>query len=58
MKVPEPDDFAKDADGYTWFRDPNGGWTLKAHEEFNCYSQLPWPKVENTYGPMFPLQGS
>jgi hypothetical protein len=49
--MPEPEEPVKDADGYTWVPDPNGGWDLLNHDQL-CYQQQPWPKVEAEYGPM------
>jgi hypothetical protein len=49
--MPEPDEPVKDFDGYTWVKNPLGGWDLKNHDQL-CYLQQPWKKVEAEYGPM------
>lgn len=50
--MPEPADIeVKDADGYSWVRDPLGGWSLKNHDQL-CYLNQPWNKVQKEYGPM------
>lgn len=51
MSEPKYDE-VKDFDGYTWIHDPQGGWSLKNHNEL-CYLNLKWEQVEQEYGPMY-----
>lgn len=50
--MPEPEQYAKDADGFTWHKSQCGDWQLVNHENMLCYIGFSWPKLQIEYGPM------